>query len=373
MIGVHSPQSQKEDHMHHLKKIAIVAAYLIALAACAPPAADTAADEAALSAGTTAWLQAYNAGDVDRIVAMYAEDGIMMPPNAPAASGRAAMRAYITAGVAEAKAAGVTLVNGENHAGVSGNLGWHSGSYKVTDASGATVDSGNYLETARKTDGKWLILRDIWNSDRPTASAAQDAVKVDPAHYKVLAENAGVRVLRIGYAAGEKSQMHSHPDSMLFVLSGGKVRFTMPDGKTEDDDLPTDSAAYTPAATHNPANMGKTALDAILVELKSAPASMATLPASRPGITLKVLAEGARATAYRATSAATFSEPAGSKHDYDQVVIALGPSQLSLSLDGKPAKTAWARGDVELIPRGVPHEAKNTSGKPVDFVIVAIK
>jgi hypothetical protein len=77
--------------------------------------------------------------------------------------------------------------------------------------------------------------------------------------------------------------------------------------------------------------------------------------------------------AYRTTADPTFQEPAGSKHDYDQVVIALGPGQMSLSIDGKPAKTTWARGDVQLIGRGVPHESKNMSGKPVDFIIVAVK
>jgi quercetin dioxygenase-like cupin family protein len=77
--------------------------------------------------------------------------------------------------------------------------------------------------------------------------------------------------------------------------------------------------------------------------------------------------------AYRATADPTFQEPAGTKHDYDQVVVALGPAQISLSIDGKPAKTTWARGDVQFIGRGVPHESKNTGGKPVDFVIVAIR
>jgi oxalate decarboxylase/phosphoglucose isomerase-like protein (cupin superfamily) len=54
-------------------------------------------------------------------------------------------------------------------------------------------------------------------------------------------------------------------------------------------------------------------------------------------------------------------------------VIALGPAQISLSINGKPAKTSWARGDVQFIGRGVPHESKNIGGKPVDFIIVAIK
>jgi oxalate decarboxylase/phosphoglucose isomerase-like protein (cupin superfamily) len=54
-------------------------------------------------------------------------------------------------------------------------------------------------------------------------------------------------------------------------------------------------------------------------------------------------------------------------------VIALGPAQISLAIDGKAPKTTWARGDVEFIGRGVAHETKNAGGKPVDFVIVVIK
>jgi hypothetical protein len=73
------------------------------------------------------------------------------------------------------------------------------------------------------------------------------------------------------------------------------------------------------------------------------------------------------------TAAPTFEEPAGSKHDYDQVVIALAPAQMALSLDGKPAKTTWARGEVQFIGRGVPHGSKNMSGKPIEYVIVSIK
>jgi quercetin dioxygenase-like cupin family protein len=77
--------------------------------------------------------------------------------------------------------------------------------------------------------------------------------------------------------------------------------------------------------------------------------------------------------AYRVTADPKFQEAAGSKHDYDQVVIALSSGQMSLAIEGKPAKTTWARGDAQFIGRGVAHEAKNTSGKPVDFVVVSIK
>jgi beta-alanine degradation protein BauB len=206
-----------------------------------------------------------------------------------------------------------------------------------------------------------------------TAARAQDPVKVDPAHYKVVFENASVRLLSINYPPRAASKMHQHPDSIVVPLAASKVRFATPDGKSEDVDMANESATYSPAGTHSPSNIGTGPITGILVEFKTSEPGKATLPASRPGMSLKVLAEGPRAMAYRSTASEAFVEPAGTKHDFDQVVIALGAAQLSLSIDGKPAKTTWARGDAQFIGRGVPHEAKNVGGKPVDMVIVAIK
>lgn len=204
------------------------------------------------------------------------------------------------------------------------------------------------------------------------SALAQDPVKVDAAHYKVVFENPSVRVLRIDYAPGSKSTMHQHPDSIVIPLSTSKVKFATPDGKSIDQELASEAAMYSPAGTHLPSNVGTGRVDALLVEFKAPAPGKAALPASRPGLALKVLAEGPRAIAYRTTADPTFHEPAGSKHDYDQVVIALGPSQMSLAIDGKPAKTTWARGDAQFIGRGVPHEAQ-ASGKSGDMIIVAIK
>jgi uncharacterized RmlC-like cupin family protein len=206
-----------------------------------------------------------------------------------------------------------------------------------------------------------------------SAVRAQDPVKVDPAHYKVILDNPSVRVLRINYPAGAKSKMHQHPDSMVVGLSTGKIQFAMPDGKTQDSDLQADGAMYTPATTHLPSNVGTTTMEAILVEFKAPQPGTATIPTERPDMQIKTLAEGPRAVAYRATIDPKFKEPAGTKHDYDQVVIALAPSQTSLKVEGQPAKTSWKRGDVMFIGRGVAHESGNASGKPSDIVIVAIK
>jgi len=207
----------------------------------------------------------------------------------------------------------------------------------------------------------------------PLTAAAQDPIKTNPEVYKVVIDNAAVRVLKIDVAAGAKTKMHSHPDAMLIPLSSGKVRFSTPDGKSEDGEMVKETAAYTPAMTHSGANVGTTPVDAILVEFKAKEPGTATLPTARPGIQSTVLAESPRAVAFKAVAGPDFAEAAGTTHEYDQVVIALGAADMSLAVDGKPAVTKWKRGDAQFIGRGVKHESKNTSGKPIDFVIVAIK
>ena len=155
--------------MNAFKKTTLVAASLLALLVCKPPLAT--ADEAAFGASSVTWAKAYNAGDADRIVALYANDAILMPPDAPAAAGPAAMRKFLTGDIAASKKAGLTLVLADDAGGINGELGWHSGTFKLNDTSGATVGTGKWLEIWRKADGKWLMIRDIWNNDPPVPQA----------------------------------------------------------------------------------------------------------------------------------------------------------------------------------------------------------
>ena len=165
--------------MSVLRLLGIGLGALIAVSACnsTPAAVDTTADEAALKAATQSWMKAYNAGDVDTIVSLYADDAVLMPPHAPVASGKASIREFIAKDSAGAKAAGVKLMPGPASAGVNGDMGWESGSYTVTDASGQTVDSGSYLSVSRKIGGRWLYVRDTYNSERPMPSPAPAADK----------------------------------------------------------------------------------------------------------------------------------------------------------------------------------------------------
>lgn len=101
-----------------------------------------------------------------------------------------------------------------------------------------------------------------------SVTRAQDPVKVDPKHYTVVFENDAVRVFHVHYAVGEKSVMHSHPDSVAVFLEDQKAKMTHPDGKSEEMSGKKGEAIFTPAGAHLPENIGTGPIDVILVELK---------------------------------------------------------------------------------------------------------
>lgn len=146
---------------------------LVTLAACGPKGPDPLADEAALKADPTAWFEAFNAGNADGVANLYAEDALLLGPAAPAVAGRAAIRDFIAADIEKMKGAGLTYASSEiTGVGVSGDLGWLSGTVSVANASGATVDTAKFVSVYRRISGDWQLIRDIWNSDMAPAAAA---------------------------------------------------------------------------------------------------------------------------------------------------------------------------------------------------------
>ena len=101
-----------------------------------------------------------------------------------------------------------------------------------------------------------------------TSAMAQDPVKVDPKHYKVEFESKQVRVLRINYGPHEKSVMHYHPAGVAILMTDSDIRFTTPDGKTEERHGKAGQVMEAPAGKHLPENLGDKPFEVILVELK---------------------------------------------------------------------------------------------------------
>jgi quercetin dioxygenase-like cupin family protein len=99
---------------------------------------------------------------------------------------------------------------------------------------------------------------------------AQDVVKVSPETHKVLFENDQVRVLDVRVKPGEKVGMHSHPASVLYYPTDGKLKITYPDGRTEEREIKAGTAVWSDAVTHAAENIGSTEFHEVHTELKRA-------------------------------------------------------------------------------------------------------
>jgi quercetin dioxygenase-like cupin family protein len=109
---------------------------------------------------------------------------------------------------------------------------------------------------------------------------AQDPLKVDPKHNKLEFENSQVRVLRFTFGPHEKSPMHEHPANVVVFLTDGQVKFTYPDGKTEDRQAKAGQVVWNTAVKHESENPGDKPLEGIQIELKGKPAA-AKAPAAK--------------------------------------------------------------------------------------------
>ena len=139
-------------------------ARLICLALLALPAAALAQvpDEvsAAIAETNAAFKAAWNAGDAVAITKVYAEDAVVMPPGGEPMQGRIA----IHAGFAEALSYGTKMDFETVEVLVEGDLAVEIGKFVETNVNGSHKDHGHYMSVLRKLEGRWLIVRDMWNS-----------------------------------------------------------------------------------------------------------------------------------------------------------------------------------------------------------------
>ena len=148
----------------------VTALAFLAVSAGAAVAQTKGDTEKAIRAADAAWLKAYAEKDVDKATAALDEQGSMLPPSAPIASGRDAVRKIIASAFATP---GYSLVWHIDKIGVasSGDIGYTSGPYEFSfkDASGKTIfDKGKSLTIWKKqSDGSWKVLYDMFNSDLP--------------------------------------------------------------------------------------------------------------------------------------------------------------------------------------------------------------
>jgi quercetin dioxygenase-like cupin family protein len=94
----------------------------------------------------------------------------------------------------------------------------------------------------------------------------QDAMQYGLKHLSVLAEDQKIRVLRYAPRKGDKTPLHSHPSAVVYVVKGGRVKYTLPDGSTKISELKTGEALIRPPVTHSDEALDD--VEIILIEIK---------------------------------------------------------------------------------------------------------
>jgi uncharacterized protein (TIGR02246 family) len=135
-------------------------------------AVETDADEQAIRGHVERWLQLVKAKDAAGIAELYAEDGAVMPPNAPIGKGRAAIQ-QTWASMMATPGFGLTFVPEQIIVSSSGDMALDRGTYTLnfTPNGTAQTDTGKYVVVWRKIGGEWKVAADIFNSDMGAGGA----------------------------------------------------------------------------------------------------------------------------------------------------------------------------------------------------------
>ncbi|MGH9462501.1 MAG: antibiotic biosynthesis monooxygenase [Vicinamibacteria bacterium] len=102
------------------------------------------------------------------------------------------------------------------------------------------------------------------------SAQGQDPLADYPENYKVLLENDRVRVLDFQLKKGAKEAFHAHPTHVAYVLTGFKIQFTFPDGRTAIRETKDGDVLFSEAVTHSSENIGASDAHGILIEMKGA-------------------------------------------------------------------------------------------------------
>ncbi len=98
---------------------------------------------------------------------------------------------------------------------------------------------------------------------------AQDPVKLAPKNYqKILLENDNVRVIQFSMAPNDVIPWHSHPNHVIYALSGGKIEITDKGKEPVSMEIKAGDAVYLDAVTHMAKNVGTTTIKLIITEIK---------------------------------------------------------------------------------------------------------
>jgi quercetin dioxygenase-like cupin family protein len=124
------------------------------------------------------------------------------------------------------------------------------------------------LPLAAQADSRGFPVRnfppDIVSQDVVT----RDIVRLGSSHVSVDFENDRTRVLRLTPGPGEAIPVHDDRAGVLVCVAGCRIRFTRPDGNSQDVELKAGEIRWMPDARHATRNIADGPVEMLYIETK---------------------------------------------------------------------------------------------------------
>ena len=218
---------------------------------------------------------------------------------------------------------------------------------------------------------------DAATEEATSTSDSMDPTVSEPDHYKVEFENDHVRAVRITYAAGEETRMHSHPASVSVFLTDAEGVLAMEDGSEQEFNNKAGDSMLMDAQSHQP--RAKTDFELIQIELKGSGGEVEAAPEEASGESMdatavepdhyKAVLENDHVRVVRITYAAGEE---GARHSHPNGVLVFlndGSSELTPE-DGTKREDNFKAGDTMWAPAETHHGKAITE---VQAILVELK
>jgi uncharacterized protein (TIGR02246 family) len=130
------------------------------------------AERAAVAQATAALLHAVNHSDLPAVIALWCDDGVLMPPHHPSVHGRPAIQQYFEHLFRHSR---FQFAFTSSQIEIAGDIALERVEYAASawpaDGGPEVRDVGKGLHVYRRQrDGSWRLAMDIWNSDHRTTN-----------------------------------------------------------------------------------------------------------------------------------------------------------------------------------------------------------